>query len=259
MDLHDMHFDGFADDEEPPRQERAANGKADDIRADWRSVLQPVRASDLAGQAVPPREWVVDEWVPERCPVLFTGPGGVGKTLLAMQLAVALTLGRDWLGLKTRRKRVLMMLCEDDGGEIHRRLDDITNGYGVRFEDLPDLVYLCRVGQENTLIGRTRNGLIGPTDLHGSLGAMIADEKIDVLIGDNARHLFDVEEQKGPDVTKAINLFHGLMTPTKGVSILLHHPNKAGTSEFSGSVAWEAAVRSRMFLGRIEPQGDSDK
>lgn len=236
---------------EPRPRAPAKPDKADGL--DWRSVLRPVRASDLDGAPVPPREWVIDEWLPERVPALFTGPAGVGKTLLAMQMAVALALGIDWLGLRTRRKRVLMVLCEDDGDETHRRLADIANGYGVRLSDLDGLLYLDRVGQDNTLIGRTKSGLIGTTGFHGLLGEMIADEKIEVLIGDNARHLFDVEEQKGPDVTKAVGLYHGLMVPTGGTSVLLHHPNKAGTSEFSGSVAWEAAVRARFFMARANP------
>ena len=42
---------------------------------------------------MPPREWLVDALVPMKTVTLFSGDGGTGKSLLALQLAVAVAAG----------------------------------------------------------------------------------------------------------------------------------------------------------------------
>ncbi|HEY9147871.1 MAG TPA: AAA family ATPase, partial [Gammaproteobacteria bacterium] len=55
-------------------------------------------AADLEGLPIPEREWLVQDLIPARNVTLLYGDGGTGKSLLALQLAVAVALGRPWLG-----------------------------------------------------------------------------------------------------------------------------------------------------------------
>ena len=71
---------------------------------------------------IPPRRWMVDGLIPDRNVTMLAGDGGVGKTLLALQLAVACSLGRQWLGIPTKSVKALCVLCEDEPDEIQRRL-----------------------------------------------------------------------------------------------------------------------------------------
>ena len=41
-----------------------------------------------------PRRWLVQNWLPAGRVALFTGPGGVGKSRLVLQLAAAIASGR---------------------------------------------------------------------------------------------------------------------------------------------------------------------
>ena len=75
---------------------------------------------------VPERQWVVRDRVPLAAVTLMSGEGGVGKTILALHLAVATALGCDWLHALPEPGRVLVVCCEDDGDELHRRLDRIV-------------------------------------------------------------------------------------------------------------------------------------
>ena len=57
--------------------------------ADSPQPLDTVNIASLAGKPVPHREWLVNETIPLHQVTLFTGDGGQGKSLLAIQLAVA--------------------------------------------------------------------------------------------------------------------------------------------------------------------------
>lgn len=50
-----------------------------------------------------PRRWVLDRWLPEGRTVLFAGPGGKGKSRLALQLAVTVVTNghRQWVASDT--------------------------------------------------------------------------------------------------------------------------------------------------------------
>jgi RecA-family ATPase len=70
--------------------------------------LTPIDLARWDGEPVPERRWIVEGMIPERNVTLLGGDGGLGKSLLALQLGVACALGgRPWIGHPTRPCRVL--------------------------------------------------------------------------------------------------------------------------------------------------------
>mgnify|MGYP001616429289 FL=1 len=57
--------------------------------------LKLFEPATLDGTIPPPRRWIVEGLVPQGAVTMLGGDGGVGKTLLAQQLATAAVLGRD--------------------------------------------------------------------------------------------------------------------------------------------------------------------
>nr|WP_281066391.1 AAA family ATPase [Xanthobacter flavus] len=76
--------------------------------------LEVVCAADLAGKPIPPRQEHVEGMIPAGNVTLLYGDGGTGKSLLALQLAVATAAGSQWIGLPVARGSTL---CRDAKAE----------------------------------------------------------------------------------------------------------------------------------------------
>ena len=60
--------------------------------------LEVVSLADFAGQPVPERPWIVPKMIPDRNVTDLSADGGTGKSLLALQLSIAMATGTDWIG-----------------------------------------------------------------------------------------------------------------------------------------------------------------
>ncbi len=78
-------------------------------------------AGQWQGKEPPARRWIVDGILPEGAVTMLSGHGASGKSIIALQLAIACALGRDWLGRTVRPCKALVMACEDEPDELHRR------------------------------------------------------------------------------------------------------------------------------------------
>jgi RecA-family ATPase len=69
---------------------------------------------DWDSESAPARAWAVQDRIPLRQPTLFSGEGAIGKTLVALQLAVAHAAGRDWLGTLPKPGPAIYFGAEDE-------------------------------------------------------------------------------------------------------------------------------------------------
>ena len=102
----------------------------------------------------PPRDWMVEGCFLKGHVGLISGIGGVGKSLLMQQLATCATMGLPWLGIPLKRGRALMLACEDDDDELHRRQRDINRSLGLDMGDVLEagLDVIARDDRENLLM-----------------------------------------------------------------------------------------------------------
>ncbi|MBT3447919.1 MAG: AAA family ATPase [Bacteroidetes Order II. Incertae sedis bacterium] len=77
------------------------------------------------------RKWVVDRLIPEGYMTILAAHGGVGKSFLALRLAVSACLGLPFLEQPTETKRVLYIDAELDEVEFQRRLNRVLSGMGL--------------------------------------------------------------------------------------------------------------------------------
>ena len=214
---------------------------------------EPLSLADFAGPP-PAREWVVPDWLPAGEVSSLYGDGGTGKSLLALQLAYAVAHGAPFLGLSTTKMPVLCLFCEDDRGEIHRRLDAIKRRHGDFLDEDGVLHLWPRVGKDSMLANFQENqGMTRPpflSKLKKHVLRLGHGQKLVIL--DTLTDIFGGQEVARNQVNAFVKVvLRGLAAECGATVLVIAHPSRAGAASgdmISGSTAWNNAVRNRLTL-----------
>lgn len=220
-------------------------------------IIEPASWQD---KPIPARRWVVDGLIPQPSVSLITGDGGVGKSLLMMQLLTAAATGQHWLGFDTMNCRAFGLLCEDDPDEMQRRQHDINRHYGVEMGDLADLTYVSRVGEDNILMDFDRRRDEGrPTPLWAQIENHVVSTGSQLVVIDTLADTFGGNENIRTHVQQFVTMLRQLARKIDGAVILAAHPSLPGMTTgtgTSGSTAWHNTVRGRLYLTRPKKEGE---
>ena len=222
------------------------------------ATLRQIDPTQYQDSPVPERQWIVPQWIPRGVVTGLYGPGGYGKTLLAQQLMTATALGKSWLGLPAARGKSLAVFCEDDQDELHRRQADINRLYECDFRDLADMRWASRLGDEDILMhfGGGRGEL---TRFAEQLLAASLDFGAQLVIVDTVADAFGGNQNDAGQVRQFVQVaLGGIARKIKGAVVACAHPSRTGqnTGEgSSGSVQWDAAFRSRLYLSMPPANG----
>ncbi len=210
----------------------------------------------LAGRDPAPPRFIVDDWLPAGYATLMAGHGGVGKSGIALHLAVCMALGRPFFGLAVSQRRVMYLSCEDRENVLHWRLARICAFEGVSIADLAgNLELVDLVGQDTVLYRTPRADRADATYAMGALMHRFAVAQHDVLFVDGISDTFGGNENDKIDVKQYVNSLIRLIDPNDGAVVLIGHVNKqtaggdAGANEgYSGTTGWHNSVRARWYL-----------
>ena len=218
-------------------------------------VLDPLQLQD---KPVPERRWIVPHWIPHGQTTMLSGEGGIGKTIAAMELATACAAGRPWFGQIAKSCKAILVLCEDDDDEIHRRQHAINQHLGIDFGDLENLQIVPRIGCDNALMAFERWEAPGePTEFFQQIHDAASNFGAQLVVLDSLHDFFPGNENNRVHARQFIQLLTSLARDIDGGVLLTAHPSLDGIrtgSGTSGSTAWHNAVRSRLYLTR--PQDD---
>lgn len=244
----------------PARDAILVNGVAIDAKtgeiiegaegAGGRFKYATVSAASLAGKAAPPQRWLIPSMIPERNVTMLYGDGATGKSLLALQLAVAAATEGNWIGFKPRACSVVYVSAEDEIDEVHRRLERMT----PNLETLDRLEIFPLAGRDAILAApEGRDGLLQETPLFQALRVIVETRRCDLLVLDTLADLFGGDEIKKVHARQFISILRGLAFDFNCTVVLLAHPSEAGMASgrgTSGNTAWNNSVRSRLYFER---------
>lgn len=251
----------FDEGRRPSREEIARSSAlppAQQARLDAQRAKTPlptIAASSFAHSIPPERDFLDSEQLlPNRNITILNGDGGTGKSLLAMQLAVAVASDAKWLGIDVKHGGVLYFSAEDDQDETHARLVEITAGLRVNLAGLERLHIAIMAGQDAVLAVEEPNGAtMKATPLYSRLRATLAVTKPRLLVLDNLADIFGGNENVKTLVRQFVGMIRSLAIEFDCAVVILAHPSLTGISSgtgSSGNVAWNNSVRSRLYLKR---------
>lgn len=95
--------------------------------------VKAIELDDFLGRTFPPREKILDPWLPAQGLGMIYAHRGTGKTLFALNLAVAVVSGGNFLRWNAPRPRgVLYIDGEMPAGELQKRLKQIRDDCEVK-------------------------------------------------------------------------------------------------------------------------------
>lgn len=225
-------------------------GQGHDQHGRWPDPLDMIRLSQ--SRPYPP-SFIIPQWLPVGYATLFAGHGGVGKSGLALLMAVCIALGLFFFGIPVQRKTVLYLSCEDREGVLHWRLLRICEYLGVSMVDLNGWLHVVDlVGHEVILYNSMPGKPLTPA--YENLRHNMSRHGADVLFVDGIGDTYGGNENNRAEVKAYVNALLALIPPDDGAVVLVGHVAKVSaktrdTAEgYSGSTAWHNSVRARWYL-----------
>ena len=210
---------------------------------------------------IKPREWLIENFIPNNTVTLLGGDGGSGKSLLAMMLAVSTAAAQDvkWVGRLPVQGPSIYVGAEDDIDEMHRRLSDINEASMIGFTDLKNM-HICSLAGQDALLAveNPKTKTLQPTPLFFEIRDKIEAERPKLVVFDTLADLFGANENDRALARQFVGMLRGLAIQFQCAVVLLAHPSLSGMSSgsgTSGSTGWNNSVRSRLYLERITEDG----
>jgi hypothetical protein len=216
---------------------------------------------------------------------MLAGPGGVGKTMFELQVAMAVASGGSYCGglfkssaigdlVSNKPGKVVLVAAEESLNLLWSRIHAIVATLSERqdfFGPCSDLMTLKNMWIENLhifpLAGFSRVELLSrdlvATEYTNLLKSACEGARLVIL--DPIRQLHSCDENDSGAMTALVQQLHLLASRTKAAIIFAHHTNRAsstmGQGDFAGaargSTALTDGVRWQMNLSR--PTRDSAK
>lgn len=234
----------------------------DRLSAGPAAPLDTLDLSTIPLDDVPPRKWVVPDLIPDRNVTDLSGDGGLGKSLLALQLGVAMTAARDWIGVMPEPGPFLYLSCEDEPDEILRRRNAVLTGMNLSPADLRAFHLLDLTGADTTELAEPgKAAALDLTELYRRLEATIKRLRPRCVALDTRADVFGGNELSRVQVRFFVRALRRLCIAYDTAIVLLSHPSVSGMasgSGQSGSTGWGNSVRSRLYLTAPKADGESE-
>jgi regulatory protein RepA len=220
--------------------------------AGWGKYRKPPTASALT--ALPPvdKDWLTTKpadlefvWnalLPRHGVGLLVAEGGIGKTQLAIDLALGVATGQKMLGLRTRRGRVLYLGLEDPPDVLRRRIyfahkrrrnAAAKRGRRKAFDSdvRSNLVPISLVGQQFHLIELERGTVRQAATLDALIRLLKTYGPFELVVLDPMSRLHGMDENANAIATAIINSAERIAREVPTTVLIAHHTGKANASK----------------------------
>jgi RecA-family ATPase len=223
--------------------------------------LRSTTTSEWGTRDIVRREWVLEDAIPANQAMILNGHGGEGKTLLMLQICVAIVLYlQEVLGMLVQRGGpVIFYSGEEDREEVDRRLADILRNTGHHPSELTGKLHVVsRVG-EDAILSTAKDDVVTPTRLYRELEEMAGDLKAALIVLDSITHVFACNQINIAHAVQNIGLMKRLCRSHRAACIGIQHVSlegiKSGMGTF-GTMGWHNFARARAYLQSLASDKD---
>jgi hypothetical protein len=226
--------------------------------------ISEAKVHSMINTQPPQRRWLLKNCLPYGKVGMIVAPGGTGKSMFVLQMAVALATGEKFINLWDIGEvgSSLILFGEEDVDEIHTRLHNIAAPHGndpQQSSDIIKRVHLKSVVDMDNLMTRSNKDVgVLVTEYVERLiltANQIPDLKLIVI--DPASRFRGGNENAAEDTTRFVEALERLRKGTGATVLVLHHANKmsstageANQNSSRGSSAMTDGVRWQMNLAR---------
>lgn len=223
----------------------------------------PISPTKWHGKEPPPREWMIEGMAVRKTTCLFSGVGGLGKTLLCQQLMSACATGSTWLGRQVPVCRSLALFAEDPEDEVWRRQMGIGRHYDIDPGDLDDvdMLTLDDVDNPTLWVSTARDPAGHPTPLWLDIVAFMRERGHQLLILDNVNAIFGGNANFPEHVRPFLQVLNQTARDINGLVLLVQHPSSAGEQDGysqAGARTWRNTVRAQIIMGTPKEETEEE-
>jgi len=182
--------------------------------------------------------FVGNGWLPKQGKVEIFGPPKKGKSFLALQLARCIGAGVPFLGLPTKKGRVLYLQFELGVEVLQKRMRDTMQVY------------------PNVIVGTTFSMKLDKKPGQDFLRVALDAINPDVLILDPFVEIFSGDENKAQDIGILKDFINDIIDAYQCSVVLIHHTGKDESKGGRGSIVLEGWVDSYIRLKSKSKKGE---
>ncbi len=193
----------------------------------------PFESLDMAAVArgeTPEVPWIIEGWLGKGDATLFGGEWGTGKSLLALDLALAIASGTPWLGrLQVPRALPVLYLDEENNPvNAHRRLSRMLFGRDL-IQEAPDLP--LTYGTKNRIKLDIQAG-------RATVERLIGEKGIAVIVLDSFIRFGQINVNKNDELARFFDEAIAPLIGRYGVSVvMLDHMRKPNSDDDKTDIA----------------------
>lgn len=245
---------------DPPASPKTIRQESTRDRPPLFSVTTVGGASAPAAPRISER-YVLTPLLPEGEVTGLASDGGLGKTMLALAIALHGAAGREWAGLGIKRVKAAFVSLEDPLWIIEARLEAMRKT--LRIDAHIDVI-TPHEDANGELFG-TDAGMLAPTLLGYAIAEQLIRGRYGLIVIDNASDAFGGNENSRREVKSFIRWLRGIARKCGAAVLLLAHVDKltarggsraSNGSSYSGVSAWNNSVRSRLAMFATAREGE---
>ena len=214
---------------------------------------------------LPTRKWIYDRHYIRGYVSATVARGGVGKSALGIVEALAITTGRDLLGVRpSEQTNVWLWNGEDPMDELQRRITAASLHHGVTPAEFKDRLYV-NSGRDTEIViaTETKDGALIHSPVIEEVVRTIKEHDIGVFIIDPFVSSHRVSENDNNKIDMVVKTWSRIADQTRCAVELVHHSRKtngadATVEDARGASALNAAARSVRVLNPMTP-ADAEK